>query len=143
MPNHIYNTVTIDGEEDIVELLDAAVRSEERSFDFSKIVPPPSIIEQVTPGDLSLKVQGEHPHRNWYEWQIAYWGAKWNAFDLQEAVPGRYEFSTAWNPPIPVVRTLSALFPELSIKMIYQEEGEGFNGRVVFEDGEVVEGSID
>lgn len=143
MPNHVYNTVTADGDEKVVELLDIAVHSEERPFDFNRIVPVPPIVEAICTGGLSLQTQLEHPHRNWYDWQLANWGTKWNAYEFVATEPGRYEFCSAWNPPIPVVRTLSTLFPELSITLIYQEEGEGFNGRAVFEDGEVVEGSAD
>jgi hypothetical protein len=54
-------------------------------------------------------------------------------------------FQTAWAPPIGWLENVSAQFPELEFKMIFQEEGQGFCGRadgidgiVEWQDGEVV-----
>jgi len=63
----------------------------------------------------------------WYDWCNAYWGTKWNAYDVSE--PRGTEklavitFDTAWSPPTPVLEALAAMHPEMQITNRWREEG--------------------
>lgn len=136
MPNHVYNTIVVHGESEFVELLDVAVKTSDiLPFDFNRIIPHPAIVDSICSGSLDCKTWKDHPNRNWLDWNREHWGTKWNAYEFEECGDGRYEFCTAWNPPIPVIRMLSKLFPELLISLVFEEEGRGFAGSMEFQDG--------
>jgi len=137
MPNHVRNTVTVSGRKDLIILLNEAVKTDDKlPFDFNRIVPKPAVVEILCSGGVSFSLQEEHPRRNWYEWCRAHWGTKWNAYDFEEVDIGRFTFHTAWDPPIPVVRTLSWLFPEIEIGLEYDEPGMEIHGFQTFIAGE-------
>ena len=139
MPNHVYNIVTATGDDQIVQLLDQAVHADEdRLFDFNRIVPKLPIVDIVYPDLLCAATKDAHPNRNWYAWQIRHWGTKSNSYWFEDSEPGLYRFCTAWSPPLPVVRVLSELFPELEITLDYEEGGEGLCGETTFRDGRIV-----
>lgn len=78
----------------------------------------------------------------WYDWNIRYWGVKWDASDsiVEDISPTEkmYRFETAWSPPIPILATLSAQYPELHFELDWEEE-QGFGGTFVFVNGEAEE----
>ena len=140
MPNHVYNTVTVSGDKTIVELLETAVEAgEQQLFDFNRIIPMPAVVDLVCDSGLSWDVQRANPNRNWYDWCNQNWGTKWNAYEIEKRATGVYWFATAWPPPLPVMRTLSTLFPELVIEIDYQEECDWFPGKTVFGNGAFIE----
>lgn len=126
MPNYVFNTVTAIGNSEVVELLDKAVRSDERPFDFQRIIPMPVIVKELRPKTplISMKLVSDHPGRNIVDWKTNRWGTKWNACEFTCCVPGRYSFLTAWSPPIPVIEALSSLFPELTISIEFQDDSD-------------------
>ena len=83
----------------------------------------------------------EYGHKNWYDWCVANWDTKWNAyscytleditspFELVNKLDGIHDlgFQTAWSPPINVIRELSKLTGE-SLRMSYYDEGWMFGG---------------
>jgi len=76
-----------------------------------------------------------------YEWCWDNWGTKWNACEVEFHVENDIiviTFSTAWEPPKPVIEAISREFPELRLQLYYYEGGGGFKGEFVCEDGEVV-----
>lgn len=139
MPNHVRNTVTVSGQCELLALVDKAVRrDEELPFDFNRIVPKPAVVDLACPTELSLVTQKNHPNRNWYDWCIVNWGTKWNAYDFEAAGTGKYTFYTAWDPPVPVVRSLSRLFPEVEITLEFDEPGMGIYGFLRYKNGREV-----
>jgi hypothetical protein len=58
---------------------------------------------------------------NWFSWNIANWGVKWDAcrptvnFDLLTIT---LSFDSPWDTPEQFVRTLSTLYPEVTFEMI-------------------------
>jgi hypothetical protein len=78
----------------------------------------------------------------WYDWNNNNWGTKWDAGEasMNQVSPTevRYFFETAWSPPIPVIATLSAQYPDLHIELQWEEE-QGFGGTFVFTNGEAEE----
>ena len=82
---------------------------------------------------------------NWYQWNIANWGTKWDAAEVWHDrtdddgnVEGHtsYNFDTAWAPAEPVVAALAEKFPTLRIAHRYCEGGMGYAGEVLYLNGD-------
>lgn len=121
---------------------------EKEGFSFSAILPMPEELKESEP------FNGNHPRRHefkrkygatdWYDWCVINWGTKW---DIDEAEVDEYDpnmiairFATAWSPPQTAIQSLAALFPELKFKLAYLEEGMGFVGYGIWENGEYLGG---
>jgi hypothetical protein len=63
----------------------------------------------------------------WYDWNVKFWGTKWNACGAESSGYGRFTFDTAWSAPLPVLVALSKLFPEVEIQIVYADEDSGYN----------------
>lgn len=122
-------------------------------FTFEKLFPTP--LELVADVDPIPHKEGEDDEAyqirmnelmekygasGWYNWRVSNWGTKWDAcesdWDLDEG-DMTIHFQTAWAPPIGWLENVSAQFPELTFKMLFQEEGQGFCGRADGVDGMV------
>ncbi len=84
----------------------------------------------------------EYGSTSWYEWAIANWGTKWNAYsqgDKRNTEDTIY-FQTAWSSPLELIRKLSELFPLVKIELTYADEDSGNNtGKIIFEKGEAID----
>lgn len=77
----------------------------------------------------------------WYEWRIANWGTKWNAYDCYVDDPhdGRLEFNTAWSGVPVIIQKISEKFPDVLIHYGWADEDIGSNtGRIDFKNGEEI-----
>jgi hypothetical protein len=45
----------------------------------------------------------------------------------------KYDFDTAWSPPMEGLVIISKKYPNLSFELKYEEEGMGFKGKAIFE----------
>ena len=112
-----------------------------KQFDFNKIIPMPESLNITSPAQneeeksaykKNVKMYG---HGNWYDWSCDEWGTKWNACDtyINDTQDDYFDFSfsTAWSPPIPILYALSEKYPLLRFDTEYEEEGEGFAGRII------------
>ena len=157
MPNHITNILTIDGSLSRVKEIynaispgapgpnDKAVEEPEtdspfkpasraelairrkdiHEIDFTKIIPPP---------------QGEHDS---YNWNVANWGTKWNAYDQEMIDDHTLEFLTAWSMPEPVIKALSEMFPDVLVKIKWADEDLASNcGEIHYKGGREVYANI-
>lgn len=80
----------------------------------------------------------------WYDWCIANWGTKWNAYgyddtiDYHDGTP--LYFQTAWSAPHPVLEKLTEMFPEIELEHEWADEDIGQNcGRYSYKGGERIE----
>lgn len=75
----------------------------------------------------------------WYDWSIANWGTKWNAYDATFGDSGEsVTFNTAWSAPMLVLVKLSEMYPDDDISVMYADEDIGSNcGRLKLRDGVV------
>lgn len=80
----------------------------------------------------------------WYDWCIANWGTKWNAYgyddtiDYHDGTP--LYFQTAWSAPHPVLEKLTEMFPEIELEHEWADEDIGQNcGRHSYRGGERIE----
>ena len=76
-----------------------------------------------------------------YEWCIANWGTKWGLCDVELANENKdslsYEFKTAWSPPLPIIKKMGEMFPDLEFSLRYFECGVGFNGWYLIKNGKI------
>jgi len=155
MPNHCTNRVTVEGPQEVIDWMKAAVREEKEDgtvepFSANKVIPMPAVLvgtvksskpnpEEQAKNDAALKACG---YDNWYDWCCQNWGTKWGHYDFwsEEWDGNVIGFSTAWIPSTPVVAALAQKFPQLKITHDYSDEGYDFAGRTVYEDGEQTAG---
>lgn len=126
MPNECTNEVVIYESKEKLEKLIAFVASDERDFDFNKIIPCPEGCGN--------------------EWRSENWGTKWNAVDScanhynNDTVIGTgFYFITAWSPSLLVTKKLSELFPEFTFVHEFSEENLDFEGYATFKNGEQID----
>ncbi len=86
----------------------------------------------------------EYGFDNWYDWSIANWGTKWNAYGIDDGWTKDKKyiclyFETAWSPPMPIISKLSEEYPSCNFSLEYCDEGGGFVGYTTFEGGEVID----
>lgn len=81
----------------------------------------------------------------WYDWRNENWGTKWDAYDRtseesdnDNTGTGTYTFNTAWAPPVPVIRRLATIFPDITFTWKWADEDYGNNlGEVKIAGGHV------
>lgn len=86
----------------------------------------------------------KYGHIDWYDWSVANWGTKWNAYDVDEWYDdgegyASVRFATAWSPPIEFLVNASNKFKGLTFHLKYGDEGGGFLGESIINSGEIVE----
>lgn len=80
--------------------------------------------EQLIRCMRSLKQYG---HTSWYEWSIANWGTKWNAYDIERRSDTVIKFETAWSMPTQWLQKLVEKFPGERITIRWADEDFGDN----------------
>jgi len=139
MPNWVYNHVTITGTEEAIanvkEFLgkkNFMTGDEEIQFNFANLVsiPEDKLEEYNTIHGFQDGEQVGHTEFNWYEWNCANWGCKWNASDITEnTFPDsiEYWFTTPWSVPEPVIDALAKYAKGKRIAFEwYAEEEQGW-----------------
>lgn len=82
-------------------------------------------------------------YASWYDWCIANWDTKWNAYDNETEGTDCIKFSTAWANPEPVIRKLAEMYPRVKIEHWWADEDTGNNtGYRIFEEGKETEESV-
>jgi hypothetical protein len=123
MPNHVTNRIEFYGEQRNIDKVLDLIKGEEECIDFNTIVPMPSNVFQ---GNLGPKERAMYGANNWYDWSIANWGTKWNAYSsMLDKESNTMEFDSAWSCPLLVLDALA--------KLCY-EHGVSFTGKWADED---------
>lgn len=151
MPNWCENDLTVRGDEKELQRFLEFVKTHTSDFDFNTILPYPESFSNMD--TASSEWRKNNPPEKWfegprdgfnsggYEWCVAQWGTKWNACDVKVEFQCKDEvlisFSTAWSPPLPVIKALSSTFKELQFELKYYEHGMGYQGEYSVEGGEV------
>lgn len=125
MPNWCENDLIIEGPKATLDRI-VAERFSDDGFgpclDFQKVipVPPDSTVDS----------------------QAAAWGTKWLAGNRKPPArrPERLAqtFSTAWSPPLPVLKQLSKQYPGVTVTVRFFESSMPFSGKAVFHRGKTV-----
>lgn len=145
MPNWFYFTVNVSGEKKDVEQFVENVKGSEkyetegREFDFNHFIPQPDNIFRENIGSQKKQELDAIGVPNWYDWNNANWGTKWNAnvesaFVLEsndETMEYEYEISTAWAFPNPVIKAMIDKYPNLDFTIVGAEEGDAYGVYIV------------
>lgn len=151
MPNHVYHTVQVSGDEnEVKKFFENHFRPTEDnegrlSFDFETIVEMPKELKETKfpiPDDFDEEKLNELAQKygaaNWYEWAIGNWGTKWNAYNCDvDADVGQFIFSTAWSTPDPIFEKIAKMYPNIVLDIDVVEEGGFFSGNIRIENGSV------
>lgn len=94
--------------------------------------------ERYAKGQAALAATG---YANWWDWQCKNWGVKWGDSSTRltlndDSITGT--FMTPWGPPVEGLIIISTLFPTLSFKVSWKEEG-GSYGHFYVAHGEMAE----
>ena len=144
MPNHITNRIVIKGDAETVGSIMEKIKNDEAgigTIDFEKIIPMP---DNIFKGNLGPKEWELYSKNNWYDWSVANWGTKWNAYgfdpDTDYSKEKELRFLTAWSAPHPILEKLAKMFPDVKLEHEWADEDIGMNcGRRVYYDGERIE----
>lgn len=104
-----------------------------------------SLIDVAEPFEAILPLPPGIDDQGAYDWRVNNWGTKWEpegwCIDASDADGGgllRVRCSTAWSPPVDVLRHLSGRFPDAVIVVLYEEQGMAFTGGAVLHAGACV-----
>lgn len=139
MPNYVINHLILPKNEAfrnaILDLL-AGENGSRGEVDFNTLEPMP---ENVYRGPLGSEEMERYPgEANWYNWSIAHWGTKWNAWD--GSVSGcTLKFYTAWSPVPELMMKLSTIFSDVEFEYFWADEELGHNvGGFALKKGEII-----
>lgn len=141
MPNWCNNRLSVAGD---LTKFNAALAG--KSFSINAFIPTPAeLVETVSPNpdpksEASLALVKKFGHDNWYDWNVANWGTKWDVeAETIEQTEGHavFSFDSAWAPPTAAIVAVSALYPDLKFTLEYFEMGMMFAGVALIENGEV------
>lgn len=91
--------------------------------DFEKVIPPPS--DPAYSAECTGAMM-DNP-RNWYRWNVAHWGTKWNSYSHERPAHNVFVFETAWTMPDPVLRAMAAAHPQVGFRFCWADEDFGAN----------------
>lgn len=173
MPNWCSNVVTFTHKDEakIQRVIEAC-----KTGLFNAFMPcPPSLRDTIAgwSGDPEKQAENErkekenlanHGHRNWYDWQCAMWGTKWDVYnnekrqdiDIEYLGPTErakspiaepayqvwLRFETAWSPPISFYEHMADA-EGFHINAYYYEPGVGFCGHVEGDDNGLLDNFFD
>jgi hypothetical protein len=144
MPNWCSNNIRVSGPaaaiDEFAEWLDDG-----KAF-LSKILPTPKELTEVQSPFNGTKEESDaliekYGHNNWYDWNIANWGTKWDVDADVQQNDGEIGlmFDSAWSHPQRAIALLAEKFDDLSFHHAYLEEGMGFVGYDDYEGGLMVD----
>lgn len=116
MPNWVTNNIVITGPKETLELF------QRDNLSFQKFHPRPT--------DENL---------DWYEWNVAHWGTKWEPddlsvnFDAEGRLVGKC--TTAWTPPTAYLTYLTGFWEGITITNRFVDESFNFVGQTVISKG--------
>lgn len=162
MPNHCSNDMFVIGPKEQVDAfvkfvkgVDKFNKDETTPLDFNSILPYPERFNVLDMAALEHEQKygwqsrpADGFNNGGYEWCIANWGTKWNAYDVEldynqedyedgEISTAKYKFDTAWSPPNPVFTKWVEKFPELKFQLMSYESGNAFFQIMIGVDGQI------
>lgn len=151
IPNHVRNVVKIKGiPNDKIDYILNKLAAKyvpigemkgEWIMDFDLIIPEPryksDCPKKYQVNKSSHIAEDENrPWFDWYEWRLAYWGTKWNAYDGYTIIGKTqltFVFNTAWCIPTQIYSLLGALCvkSKYSMEIRYADEAIGHNCGII------------
>ena len=146
MPNWCENRITISGPKEKVKSIYNEMKEKKKFFDV--LVPSPENMYREPVSSEKRKSLAEQGIPNWYDWQTANWGTKWELGEEDIERIGFEEDSddtatisvyalTAWSPPITAIENFLTANEDCSARVAYLEEGNDFAG--IWQDNSEIE----
>jgi hypothetical protein len=135
MPNWFYFTLDVSGKKEEVQNFVDNVKgskhydTEGYEFDFNHFIPQPDDIFKDSLGEKERRECKENDIPNWYDWNVAHWGTKWNAVvdDWQDDGNSvTYYMRTAWSDPRPIIIKMIEKYPHLDFWVSGEEESNSY-----------------
>lgn len=140
MPNWFNFTLDVSGKkEEVQNFIDNVKGSmdyetEESEFDFNHFIPQPDNIFRDALGNKEEEYCKENDIPNWYDWNVAHWGTKWNAIvddsfwtsELENNSSFTYCMRTAWADPRPIIVKMLEKYPDLDFEINGEEESNAY-----------------
>lgn len=126
MANWVMNSLQFNSTEDFEKALRLLGIESERDFSFGLFIPQPKS-EDECPLEFRMKensgiaVEDEHPWLDWYKWNTANWGVKWDCSEVSFRERGL----TFWTPngiAVPVFRAMADIWKDLEFEIDFCEE---------------------
>lgn len=149
MPNHITNIIKFSSDPQAIREMLRAIAYDNPSeknvpdgintIDFNKIIPQP---DDLYRGNLGSAEREKYGKNNWYDWNVAHWGTKWNSYGYREydQLENALKFDTAWSAPHPVIEKLSEMYPDIGIEHSWADEDIGCNcGKHIYMGGDRID----
>lgn len=77
---------------------------------------------------------------SWYYWCCDNWGTKWNSYADAQENDDVITFKTTWDPPFPIIKKLSELYPNIEIEHFWANENIGYEtGYGKWKNGEAIQ----
>jgi len=101
-------------------------------------------ITQTQANDLVTK----YGYANWYDWCVANWGTKWNAYDAREwsvtehgdgTAHATIYYETAWSPATALWLRVSKNYPTIQFYHEFADEGGAFLGSETIVNGVIID----
>ena len=130
MPNDCINTLIVRGSSNNLKKMKSLLFNRNNEFTFQ--------ITRPIPENMISPAQELGGFPDWYNWCIANWGTKWDAYYESHQITNkeiRISFCSAWAPPIQWLRYVCKKYPKLYYELSYYEFGEMFGGLSVGESG--------
>ena len=159
MPNYVKHIVNIKTTDVELEEILNFIKSDDRVFDFNKIIPMPEALniqsrydlQQVLDKDRILNENEKELVRkysenyknygffDWYGWRISNWGTKWNTSEPILKDQNILEFQTAWSHCAPIFFVLSNKFPKAVFEVNFADEDRGYNTQILtYQNGAII-----
>lgn len=149
MPNWMRVALEISGDKkqatEFINTIGDGVGSEQ-IINFEKIIAPPSNLFRGNLGDAERDYCRQNNIPNWYDWNTANWGTKWNASycELNFNSEGNMVlfFETAWALPVPILERIEEMvqqdFKKIQIYGEFIEESYAVAGTIFIDKDEAV-----
>jgi hypothetical protein len=145
MPNWCSNALVVKGPKKDLDAFKATLNQKdvdgiEVPFSFAQTVPPPANLFRGNLGDAERKECEAKGIPNWYDWQSANWGVKWDCCEANVSIAPKSVkvwFDTPWAPPLAWFSNFAAKFPNLTAELAYNECGMAYYGVAEASEGTV------
>lgn len=78
-------------------------------------------------GEVVYSNYKKYGAKTWYDWCIENWGTKWNAYEVKFDGTCKLTFQTAWAMPEPILKALTAKYPDADFTWTWADEDTGSN----------------
>ena len=134
MPNWCNNTISIRGPRN--KIADLWTQANIKEGLLAALVPQPEDMFHGNLGEAERAECAEKGIPNWYDWNVANWGTKWDVglegLSFTELADGEAEisgwFDSAWSPPIEAYQTFCDDMDGVYLDAWYEEGGMDFAG---------------